>query len=172
MIFGALYGGVGFVVFFCVQLIFIRSVSSIKWLLWNKRCVLATIIILSASTELMQSLSGSAWLTSGGWLLGALWADLTFLCLYVLYMPFYFVVMTSLSVETLIMLHLSGGTLHVSQLQERFCSEAFVADRFGTMIRNEMLQHTSDGYAVTEKGRQTTRPFLFIKSLWRLGAGG
>jgi hypothetical protein len=172
MIFGALYGVFAFAVFFCVQLIFIRSLSSTQWLVWNKRGVLAALVVLSASTELMQGLTGSTWLTSGGWLLSALWGDLTFLCLYVLYMPFYFVVMTSLSVETLIMLHHRGGTLHVSQLQERFSSEAFVADRFATMSRNGMLRQTTDGYAVTEKSRQTIRLFLFIKSLWRLGAGG
>jgi hypothetical protein len=172
MIAGALYGVFAFTMFFCVQVIFIRWLSPNQWLVWNKRCVVAALVILSASTGLMQNLMGPTWLTTGGWLLGALWADLTLLCLYVLYMPFYFVIMTSLSVETLIMLQRSGGALRVAQLQDRFASEAFAADRFATMSRNGLLRLTTNGHAVTEKGRQTTRPFLVLKSLWRLGPGG
>lgn len=172
MIFGAIYGAAAFIAFFCVQMIFIRCLSPKQWLAWNKRCVLALLIIITATTGPMQGLLGSAWLASGSWLLGALWGSLTFLCLYVLYMPFYFVVMTSLSVESLIMLDKAGGSLRISRLQDRFTFEAFAADRFATMVRNGILRQTPDGYVVTEKGRQTIRPFLFIKSLWRLGAGG
>lgn len=172
MILGAIYGLATFAAFFCVQIIFIRCLSQTQWLVWNKRCVLAALVIIAATTGPMQGLYGSAWLASGGWLFGALWGCLTFLCLYVLYMPFYFVVMTSLSVESLIMLDKAGGSLRISRLQDRFTSEAFAADRFATMDRNGMLRQTPDGYVVTKKGRQTIRPFLFIKSLWRLGAGG
>jgi hypothetical protein len=172
MIFGALYGVAAFAAFLCVQLIFIRSLSSERWLVWNTRCVMAALIILIVTTGPMQGVSGSIWLASGGWLLGALWGCLTFLCLYVLYMPFYFVVMTSLSVESLIMLDKAGGRMDVSRLQDRFTSQAFAADRFATMRRNGMLRQTPDGHAVTDKGRQTIWPFLYIKSLWRLGAGG
>lgn len=173
MIFGALYGVFWFAVFFCVQLIFIRCLSPKRWLVWNKCGVLAALAALSVSVGPLLGLTGSAWLASGGWLLGALWGALTFLCLYVLYMPFYFVVMTSLSVETLIMLlHERNGALRVAQLQDRFTSEAFAADRFATMARNRMLRQTTHGYAVTDKGRRTTQPFLLIKVLWQLGAGG
>jgi hypothetical protein len=173
MIFGALYGMFWFALFLFVQLILMRALPARLRLAWNKRSVIISLIALSATVGPLLHLIDVAMLASGGWLLGAMWGDLTFLCLYVLYMPFYFVVMTSLSVETLVMLaKQADGTLPVAQLRARFASEAFAADRFETMVRSGLLKKASDGYAVTNNGTRAARPFLFVKAIWRLGAGG
>jgi hypothetical protein len=173
MILGALYGMFWFVLFLSAQLILMRALPPRLRLAWNKRCVMISLIAVSATIAPLLRLIDVATLASGGWLLGALWGDLTFLGLYVLYMPFYFVVVTSLSVETLVMLaKQTDGTLPAAQLRARFASEAFVADRFDTMVRNSLLEKTPDGYSVTKKGRRAVRPFLLVKALWGLGAGG
>jgi hypothetical protein len=173
MIVGALYGMFWFALFLFAQLILMRTLPSRLRLAWNKRSVIISLIALSATAGPLLRLIDVATLASGGWLLGALWGDLTFLSLYVLYMPFYFVVMTSLSVETLVMLAKQADrTLPVAQLRARFASEAFAADRFETMVRSGLLEKTPDGYAVTNNGTRAARPFLLVKALWRLGAGG
>jgi hypothetical protein len=173
VILGALYGMFWFALFLVTQLILVRALPPEFRLAWNKRSVVIALIVISATVGPLLRLTDVATLASGGWLLGALWGDLTFLCLYVLYMPFYFVVMTSLSVETLVMLakH-GGGTLPAAQLRARFASEAFAADRFDTMVRSGLLEKMPGGYSVTKNGKRVARPFLFVKALWRLGTGG
>jgi hypothetical protein len=173
MILGALYGMFWFALFLCTQLIFMRALPSRLRLTWNKRSAVISLSALSATVGPLLRLTDVVTLASGGWLLGALWGDLTFLCLYVLYMPFYFVVMTSLSVDTLVMLaKQADGTMPAIRLRARFASEAFAADRFNTMVRSGLLEKRPDGYAVTKNGKRAARPFLLVKALWGLGAGG
>jgi hypothetical protein len=173
MILGALYGTSLFALFLLAQLILMRVLPPRLRLAWNKRCVVIALIVLSATVGPLLRLTDVATLGSGGSLLGALWGDLTFLCLYVLYMPFYFIIMTSLSVETLVMLaQQADGTLPAAQLRARFASEAFAADRFETMVRSGLLEKTPDGYAVTNNGTRAVFPFLLVKAVWRLGTGG
>src|SRR5664279_2537278 len=143
MILGALYGVFWFALFLLAQLILMRILPPQRRLIWNKRGVVMALIAVSATVGPLLRLTDVATLTSGGWLLGALWGDLTFLCFYVLYMPLYFVVMTSLSVETLVMLEKQpDGILSKAALRARFASEAFAADRFHTMVRSGLLEKT------------------------------
>ncbi len=173
MILGAIYGIVWFSLFFCLQLVLVRSVSPQRLIAWNKRSLLISLVAVSATIGTIQALNASPALTWGGWQLGALWGTLTFLCLYVLYMPFYFVVMTSLSVDTIVMLlKQPSRRLPLAALRERFTSEQFVTDRFEIMGRNGLLRKTPQSYCITGKGRRAIRPFMLVKALWRLGAGG
>jgi hypothetical protein len=93
--------------------------------------------------------------------------------LFVLYMPFYYVVMTSLSVRTAVLLgRQPDGALPLAALEERFASRVLVAQRLQTMAENGFLRATSKGYALTAKGKAIARFFEFFKKLWKLGAGG
>lgn len=95
-------------------------------------------------------------------------------CLFVLYMPFYYTVDTSLSVETLAMLSFKGaGSLPVSEVKARFTSDKFLLDRLETMCRNGHLLRTEDGtYILLARGRRIASLMLKVKELLKLGAGG
>lgn len=95
-------------------------------------------------------------------------------CLFVLYMPFYYTVDTSLSVETLAMLSLKGaGRLPITEVKVRFTSDKFLLDRLETMCRNGYLLRTEDGtYMLLARGRKIASLMLKVKELLKLGAGG
>jgi hypothetical protein len=93
--------------------------------------------------------------------------------LYVLYAPFYYVVMTSLSVRTTVLLgRQADGAMPLQTLHDRFASRQLVAQRLQTMTANGFLRATPQGYALTGKGRLTARFFDLFKRLWMLGSGG
>jgi predicted transcriptional regulator len=88
-------------------------------------------------------------------------------------MPFYYVVLTSLSVKTLVMLHYQvDGQIPSTHLRMPFVSEAFVTDRLDTMVANGFLTKADGAYAVTSKGEKIARTFIFLKLFWKLGPGG
>jgi hypothetical protein len=94
-------------------------------------------------------------------------------CLFVLYMPFFFTIATSLSVQTMILVERSpGGRAEVQELRERFASRQLVAGRLQSMVANGYLVREGDCYRVTTKGRLVARLFGVLKHAWRLGAGG
>jgi hypothetical protein len=173
MIFGALYGLSAFAVYLCAQLMAMRCFLPERWLSWNKCGLALALLILVVTPGFILPHLPSAVLRSGGWPFAAVWGSLTFLCLYVLYMPFYFVVMTSLSVETLVLLAAQkDGRLPLVALYERFSSEVFARDRFDTMVRNGVLIRTAAGYSVSPRARKLVAISLWLKSIWRLGEGG
>ena len=95
------------------------------------------------------------------------------LCLFVLYMPFYFTIATSLSVQSLILIERSPGrAMPVEVLAEQFASRPLLEQRLETMARNGYLVQHGDGFRPTAKGRLAGRCFQALKRLWRLGAGG
>lgn len=95
-------------------------------------------------------------------------------CLFVLYMPFYYTVDTSLSIETLAMLSTKGaGNLPLAEVNIRFTSDKFLLDRLETMCRNGYLQRSGDGnYILLARGRRIAGLMLKVKDLLRLGPGG
>jgi hypothetical protein len=94
-------------------------------------------------------------------------------CLFILYMPFYFVIATSLSVQTLNLMRLSpGGVMKIDRLREIFASRAIIAGRLRTMVSNGYLVEDEGAYRLTPKGDIVGRIFRSFKRLWRLGAGG
>ncbi|OAI39519.1 hypothetical protein AYO40_05655 [Planctomycetaceae bacterium SCGC AG-212-D15] len=100
-----------------------------------------------------------------GWLVMA--------CLFVLYMPFFFSIGTSLSIQTMILVERSAnGRAAVEDLREAFASKQLVAGRLETMVANGYLVCEADRYRVTAKGRLVAAVFGCLKRAWRLGAGG
>jgi hypothetical protein len=127
----------------------------------------------------------AAWIAGGlsGALLPVNWAGhplvrattilLVFACCFVLYMPFYYTVATSLSVQTMILVDEAGPNgLPLSYLQNLFASQDVLDARLAIMVANGYLIQNGDRFQVTGKGTFISRVFGGLKSLWRLGAGG
>jgi hypothetical protein len=98
---------------------------------------------------------------------------LTMACLFILYMPFYYTIVSSLSVQTLIFLEESSQhALSMRSLRERFASKSLVHERLKILTSNGYLTEGCDGYTVTRKGHLVSIFFIFFKKLWRLSPGG
>lgn len=94
-------------------------------------------------------------------------------CLFILYMPFYYITVASLSIQTLILLGAADGqSLHISELRQHFASDPIVAGRLETMVSNGYLRKAKNSYWVTPKGRAVATSFAAVKEFWRLGPGG
>ena len=90
-----------------------------------------------------------------------------------LYLPFYYSIVASLSLQTIILLN-EQARRHIAnhEITTAIFSRQFVAQRLATMTRNGFLVERKNGYCLTAKGRRVATTFLFFKRLWRLGAGG
>ena len=90
-----------------------------------------------------------------------------------LYLPFYYSIVASLSLQTIILLNeKANAAIPIIKLRQRFSSRQFVLQRLATMTRNGFLVERNNSYCLTDKGRRVATAFLFFKRLWRLGAGG
>jgi hypothetical protein len=92
--------------------------------------------------------------------------------LFVLYMPFYYTVATSLSVQSLIMIDRAGGVMPLRRLTDTFVSDAILHVRLDSMARNGYVIRQGDTYCVTSKGMHIAKLFSTIKRIWALGPGG
>lgn len=109
----------------------------------------------------------------GGSVLPALSGVVTMACLWVLYMPFYYVIATSLSVRTLLMLaSVEEATLPIEQLEARFASAAMLQERLATMTTYRNVAAHGAVFTATSKGKATAAVFGVLKRLWELGPGG
>jgi hypothetical protein len=95
-----------------------------------------------------------------------------FACLFVLYVPSFYTLTTSLSVATLILLLKSGGQLNEAELYERFAGRDLAAGRLATLHDSGYIKLAGDQCRVTRRGRSVARFFVAIKALLRLGPGG
>ena len=94
-------------------------------------------------------------------------------CLFILYMPFYYNVVNSLSIQTLILLsEARNGSLPVPELQERFAGLSIVEGRLNTMAVNGYLTENQGTYCLTHRGRVMARLFGALKDFWKMGPGG
>ena len=93
-------------------------------------------------------------------------------CLFVLYVPFFYSIHTSLSIETLILLQTRGGRAPIGELEGKFASSRLFRARLQTMAESGFLIQKGDRYALTPRARRVARVFAAIKSLWHLGPGG
>jgi hypothetical protein len=112
-----------------------------------------------------------------GWLgssvLPTLSSVVTMACLWVLYMPFYYVIATSLSVRTLLVLaSAEESTLPLTQLEARFASASMLQERLSTMRTYRNVAAEGTGFTLTAKGRTTAAIFGGLKRFWELGPGG
>ena len=91
---------------------------------------------------------------------------------FVVYMPFYYTIDTSVSVRTMLELEASPGGLTREELVERYRLEWMVDRRLDTMVENGYLTRQSGGFALTPRGLQVAHVFRMIKKVANLGAGG
>jgi hypothetical protein len=110
--------------------------------------------------------------TSSALVLSLAHGCLAYACLFVLYVPIFYSLTTSLSVETLISLLLRGGQIEQKELYGRFASLDFSQDRVGTLYSSGYLILGEGSYRPTGRGRAIAACFATLKSLWRLGPGG
>jgi hypothetical protein len=128
-------------------------------------------VLLAAMVGMLVScpVAAGSGQTAGRALTGAL----VMASLWVLYMPFYYVVVSSTSVRTLVALHEAPGrALPIQRLYAVFASEQILAHRLDSMVRYGNLVREGDRFRLTRKGRRPARVFRGIKDLCRLGTGG
>ena len=162
---GLLSGSVWFAAFLAAHVLIFHRRDVDRRFSVILRLLGAAIVGHGASTWLMAA-AGGPWLmlTSG---------TLTILSGWILYMPFYYVVATSVSVRTLVTLrHAPGGTLPRSALESMFASTEILRGRLETMVTYGHVSRRDDRFAIAGKGRVIARSFRFIKGVWRLGPGG
>lgn len=173
MILGLIAGAVWFVVFLAANVVILRVVDRSFRPRANQWMFLVGLAGVSASVPLLIATAHDSVLTQGNLAAATLCALLVYGSLFVLYMPFYYVVAASLSVKTIVLLgRASGGALPVSALQEEVVGRRVVGRRLATMTENGFLSATPRGYALTAKGQRIATVFDTIKRIWKLGPGG
>ena len=93
-------------------------------------------------------------------------------CSFFLYMPFYYTVAASQSVQLVIEVHAAPHGLSREQIRRRHPVQETLAGRLETLAWAGYIVGVDDRFALTFKGRLVCVPFRAIKKLWRLGAGG
>jgi hypothetical protein len=136
-----------------------------RWLLISYAAsflgTLVTAIVLTAWYHGMQTI-----------LLAATMAALTSACLFALYVPALYTVLTSLSVQTMMLLRCRGGALPEAELYDRFASRKIMQERLATLLANGYVAPDGPSYRLTPRGRAIAKFFRSIKILWNLGPGG
>jgi hypothetical protein len=138
----------------------------------NAQWLVASYITCFAAT-LLNVLAMSLWRDGGQTLaLSVMIAALSSACLFVLYTPAVYTVLTSLSVATLILLLRNGGHMPEGSLYARFATRAILRQRLSVLVGSGYLVEDARGFRLTPRGRVVARAFAAIKELWRLGPGG
>jgi hypothetical protein len=173
MILGLLVGLLWFALFFAGHLAVIRWASSESKARINQQIFLVGLAGVAMSLWPASAIVQVSALTYGGLIMAVLWGVLSYVGVFVLYMPFYYTIVASLSVRTMVMLHRRpGARMPIAELREEFASRRLVGQRLATMATNGFLISRGDAYRLSLKGRFTAATFSRIKKLWRLGAGG
>jgi hypothetical protein len=168
-----LAAGLGwFAIVFVIHLIVLwTTVPSVRPRISQMVFLFGIIGVLSSVVLVFSYLGTSA--SNEALMFSALGGILVYGGMLTLYLPFYYSIVASLSLQTIILLNeQANATLPIIRLRQRFSSRHFVAQRLETMTRNGFLVERKDGYCLTTKGRRVATTFLFFKRLWRLGAGG
>ena len=155
-----------FLIFVCLHIVGLRSrQGNVQWLVRSyAACCAATLVSIVAL---------SMWRDSGQPLLLLLFiALLTSACLFVLYVPAVYTILTSLSVATLILLRRTGGRMPEPSLYDRFATRGIIQQRLCVLVGAGYLVQGACGFSLTSRGRALARAFAFIKRLWCLGPGG
>jgi hypothetical protein len=155
-----------FVVFVFVHIGGVRAgFENARWLLISyAACFLGTLvtaIVLTAWFHGIQTI-----------VLAATMAALTSACLFALYVPALYTVLTSLSVQTMMLLRHRGGALPESELYDRFASRTIIEQRLATLLVSGYVAPNGPCYWLTPRGRAIAKFFRLIKILWNLGPGG
>jgi hypothetical protein len=155
-----------FLVFFFVHVGGLRAgFENARWLLMSYAAcflgVLVTAILLTTWHHGMQAV-----------ILAAMMAAVTSACLFTLYVPALYTVLTSLSVQTVMLLRRRGGAMLETELYDRFASRAIMEQRLATLLASGYVAPDGPSYRLTSRGRAIAKLFKPIKVLWNLGPGG
>jgi len=155
-----------FLVFFFVHVGGLRAgFENARWLLISyAACFLGAVVtatLLTAWHHGMQAV-----------ILATMMAILTSACLFALYVPALYTVLTSLSVQTMMLLRRLGGALPEAELYDRFASRKIMEQRLATLFGSGYVAHVGPSYRLTPRGRAIAKFFRPIKILWNLGPGG
>ena len=127
----------------------------------------------SSAAMLASVIALSIWGDFGHMLpLSVIVAALSSACLFVLYVPAVYTILTSLSVATLVLLRRSGGRMPEASLYDRFAGRHLMQQRLCVLVGAGHLVRDARGFSLTSRGRGVARAFAFVKRLWRLGPGG
>jgi hypothetical protein len=155
-----------FLVFVCVHVLGFRYGRR------NAQWLVASYITCWGAT-LLSVIPMSLWRDGGQTLaLSVMIAALSSACLFVLYTPAVYTVLTSLSVATLMLLLRFGGQMPETSLYSRFATHAILRQRLFVLVGSGYLVEDARGLRLTPRGRFVARCFAVIKELWRLGPGG
>lgn len=106
-------------------------------------------------------------------LMALLAAGLVMACCFVMYMPFYYTIVTSLSVQTVISIdEAPGHRVPLDALASSKVYDRIVRGRLESMVQAGNLVRDGGRYRATPKGQRTAGIFAGLKDLWRLGPGG
>jgi hypothetical protein len=157
---------VWFLAFVCVHVLGFRyGRRNAQWLVGS--------YITSCAATLLSVFAMSLWHDGGEIMaLSVMIAALSSACLFVLYTPAVYTVLTSLSVATLILLLRNGGHLPEESLYSRFATHSILRQRLSVLVGSGYLVEDARGLRLTPRGRFVARCFAVIKELWRLGPGG
>jgi len=93
--------------------------------------------------------------------------------LFILYVPFYYMVATSLSIQTLIAVQQAPAQcVPIAALQSQEFLERILEGRLDSLVESGNLIRSGEGFRLTSRGRRVARFFQGVKELWRLGPGG
>jgi glucose-6-phosphate-specific signal transduction histidine kinase len=155
-----------FLVFFFVHIGGVRAgFENARWLLISyAACFLGTLATAIAVTAWHHGMQGV--------ILAGTMAALTSACLFALYVPALYTVLTSLSVQTMMLLRRRGGALSEVELYDRFASRKIMEQRLATLLASGYVALDGPSYRLTPRGRAIANFFRPIKILWNLGPGG
>ena len=155
-----------FLVFFLAHVGGLRAgFENARWLLISyAACFLGALVTAILPTEWHHNMQAV--------ILAALMAVLTSACLFALYVPALYTVLTSLSVQTVMLLRHRGGALPEAELYDRFASRKIMEQRLATLLASGYVAPKGPSYQLTPRGRAIAKLFRPVKILWNLGPGG
>ena len=173
MILGIIAGAGFFLLFLIGHAVILRTQPAAEKPRVNQVWFLIGLIGIIATLWPLMIYTPNQVLTHGRFVLAAFCGVLLYAGLFVLYMPFYYVVASSLSVRTIVLLSRKPGrALSLASLQDEFVSTQLVGGRLDTMVENGFLCRAPCGYELTAKGAYVASIFDSLKRIWKLGAGG
>lgn len=169
MLQGILSGAGWFTVFLAIHIFWFHLVHVQDCFKWIAKTLPVFVLAHVATVTILN------WgaLTGEIIVLRVIYGVLVMACMFILYMPFYYTIVASLSIQTLIYLEEAPRKeLTMAELHQRFASRDIVAGRLEIMVSNGYLELGPSGYRVTPKARVMSKIFAFLKGIWKLGPGG
>jgi hypothetical protein len=162
MIYGIVSGSIWFMIFLIFKIsIFhlfqIKNKSGLIIKLFLSAvvgCILTSLIFTLPLMEMMNSL-------------------IVIFSFFILYMPFYYTISSSVSIQSLILLsEKDSQTCLLNELKNTFASPKILSYKLKSMESSGVLSSDGKKYKTTLRGKLIANTFQFIKKLWQLSPGG